>query len=230
MFLVVVGDFDEKKIKAQLNGSFGSWHSKESLPDYSSVVVPTISNPESQNLHCYLPEDQMIFGGARLIPTMEDAEYLCLMLLADYVNSLLFGVREQTGLFYTAQAFLTHGSTDRRKGMCGFVTQVSCNNFEAAQQVLVDLFRTIAQRGMTERDLKIAKKTVQNSLAKSFGTNSSLAGSYSSLTSDGKDFDYYQKRLDQGLAITLEQVNAVAAKYLNPDEWTLCSVGRESLG
>jgi zinc protease len=225
MFITVVGDVEQDNLKQILEKIFGLLkHTHEN--EQAAVVVPDINNPRAISLQKFLPEDQMLVSAARVTTYKDDDEFLCLQLLETSLRNYLFMIRERSGLFYGCGASLATCWASKTKGYAHIITEVALSNVQHAEQALRYVLKSIADNGITQQALDETKQLYQNEFAKSFVTNSAIVNAYSDLISNEKEFDYYEKRLSRLKAITLEQVNEVAKKYLDPETWTWCKVGR----
>ena len=225
MFLVIVGNFDESNILNQLEKTFGLWKFSTSAKQLC-IDIPKIKNPDSEDISKFFHCEEIILMGYRLTVDRDSSDWLSLMLLEDFLYQQIYKIREKTGLFYSCNSGLIHSSSDRLKGN-GFVSViVSLESKNIAQEALKSVLKDIADNGITESDLAIAKQNFVVSLAKSFTTNDELAQGYADLFSRNKSWDYFDKRIEQVLSVKLDDVNKVAKKYLNPEKWSFICAGR----
>ena len=245
MYLVVVGDFEREEMIVQLENTFGSW-----VPEYeeswgasfreflyklagrdnvvrgNGLEVPAHENPSSAELSGFLPHDQVAIGFARITTTSEEDDYLGLGLLEDVLDQRLFNIRIQTGLFYSVQSWLSAGASRRLNGFAGVGTEVTLANVEAARACIIEVLNDVSTNGITAEELKASKDTAANDFATSFHTNDSLCGAYASCLTSSEEFERYNTRAARLQEFTLEEINDIARRYLDPATWSSCTVGR----
>jgi zinc protease len=78
---------------------------------------------------------------------------------------------------------------------------------------------------MKPEELSLAKDSQSRSLPGMFETNSGAAGALSEIFMYNLTRDYYEKLPDRLNAVTAEDAEAVAKKYLHPDQMILICVG-----
>jgi len=78
---------------------------------------------------------------------------------------------------------------------------------------------------MTPAELSLAKDSQSRSLPGMFEANSGTAGALSDIFLYNLSRDYYEKLPDRLNAVTAEDAEAAAKKYLRPDEMILICVG-----
>ena len=84
----------------------------------------------------------------------------------------------------------------------------------------------IAENGVTEQELEDAKAYLTGSYPLSFDSNSKIAGNLMSVRLEDLGIDYLDRRNALVEAVTLEDVNRIAAEYLQPDNFTYIVVGQ----
>lgn len=86
--------------------------------------------------------------------------------------------------------------------------------------------QTMVDAGMTEQELADAKAFLTGSYPLGFDSNAKIAGRMMGVRLDELPVDFFDKRNAMVEAVTLEDVNRVAAEYLNPDNFTFVVVGQ----
>ncbi|MBS1987824.1 insulinase family protein [Candidatus Dependentiae bacterium] len=224
MFITLVGDIDKKTIKADLEKIFGSW--KPSIRDNSyDFTIPEITNPAPQEIIKPMPKEMVVLMLARITNYADTDDDLILELIEQYLNKQLFAIREATGLFYSCQGSLS-ASGFLTKGAGRVVTLLSPQNVAPTEKLIRTMLQSIADNGIPEYDLNVAKQTKRMELAKSFATNQALNNAYNFIIRNNKDWNYFDNCLDRINAVTHEEVNAVVSNYLNPASWSTIKVGR----
>jgi len=227
MYAVVVGAFNPDTIIDQLEHECADWQqSAQTMFNY--VTVPLLHHtPDSKVIEKFLPTDQVVFAGARLTSFADSDDCLCLMLLNEHVNRIMFAIREQTGLFYSLSINLTQGM-NHNDTLCfaELCTQVTKNNSAQAEHYIRDALYYVAHNGITHDDLERAKYCAEQALIRTFSSTSSIARSADALIGRGFDVSHAMERIQRMRALTLEQINTAAQTYLDPNSWVFCRVGR----
>lgn len=225
MFVTLVGDINKETIRTDLEKVFGSWKAEKHDDDSIGFIIPEIDAPTGQTINKEMPKEMAILMLARLTTYADTDDDLALDLLEQYLNKQIFAIREQTGVFYGCSGSLT-ASRFLTKGAAQIATMLIPQNISLAEKMLRAMLQSIAQNGIPEYDLNIAKQTKRMALAKSFATNGALCKAYSFLIRNNKDWNYFEDILERLNALTVQDVNEVAKRYLDPSTWTTVKVGR----
>lgn len=150
------------------------------------------------------------------------------------VNSVLGGgmssrlfqsVREKEGLAYSVYSYV---SLYRETGVTYLYAAVNPKNTQAAYDKLLDEMHVLSEKGITERELERAKEQIKGATVLS----GESASSY--MTSNGKRLLLFNEvfDVDEELrkisSVTLEEANAVAAKYFALDRRAVAVVGKKA--
>jgi len=85
---------------------------------------------------------------------------------------------------------------------------------------------TMVADGMTEEELANAKAYLTGSYPLGFDSNAKIAARMMGVRLDELPVDFFDKRNAMVEAVTLDDVNRVAAEYLSPDNFTFVVVGQ----
>ena len=137
-------------------------------------------------------------------------------------SRLMTEVREKRGLTYGVGSFMV--GKDQADLLMG---QVASGNDRMAEaiEVIQDEWRRMATEGVTEAELAQAKTYLTGSYPLRFDGNARIAGILVGMQVDGMPIDYARTRNDQVDAVTLEDVQRVAARLLDPEVMTFVVVG-----
>lgn len=128
-------------------------------------------------------------------------------------QGLTYGVR--TGIDWTSDYLKTWaGSGQTRNETAG----------EFVEGVRNEL-RKVADNGITEQELADAKAYMIGSYPLGFDSNAKIAGNMMGVRQQGLGVDYFDRRNAKIEAVTLEDVNRVAADWLSPEAFTFVLVG-----
>lgn len=84
----------------------------------------------------------------------------------------------------------------------------------------------LVDQGMTAEELDDAKAYLTGSYPLGFDSNAKIAGQMMGVRQDEMGIDYFDRRNAMVNAVTLEDVNRVAAEYLDPDKYLFIAVGQ----
>jgi len=233
MFLIVVGNIDHATIKQELEQSFGLWKSSEHAERAQitisklSIDIPDIMSPSPEDITAFLPQEQVVLTCGRITTYHDTNDRMGLRLLEDYIQRRLFEIREKTGIFYGCHSNLS-AAEHTTKGLATINCLVSVDSVAQAEQEIKSVLQNICDTGIPEADFKTAQQNYLSVLAKGFSTNASLAQSYGEIITNNKDWDYFNKKLENCDRLTVQEINTLAKKYLNPAEWTFVKIGRLS--
>ena len=173
------------------------------------------------------PQSVILFGAPGI--GFDDPDYFAASVLNEIVGGSRFSarlmseVREKRGLTYgigTALAGYDHADI--------IAGQLSSDNTKAAQaiQVIRDQWAEIAAKGVTPEELETAKTYMTGAYPLRFDGNGRIASILVGMQSLGLTPDYPKTRNDRINAVTLEDVNRVAKRLMNPDTLTFVVVGQ----
>lgn len=221
----VVGDITPDELAAMLDEVFGS------LPesgDRRTVEYAQVT-PEAALLITDQPNPQSIvyFGHQGLARDDEDfiPAYIMNYVLGGggFSSRLMEEVREKRGLAYNV------GTSLAPKDYAAlYVGRVATENERVAEtlDVIRAEFSKMAEQGVTAEELENAKTYLTGSYALRFDSNSKIAAQLVAYQLDDLGIDYIVKRNSLINAVTLEEVNAVAARLLQPDRMIVSIVGQ----
>ncbi len=227
MNLVITGNFDESKLRKEIEAIFGSWKNQKAFPiETIKVTIPDLANPPTTTLKKFWPKEQLITLIAARVGCLQDSnDDLALDLLDMHVNKLLFGIREATGLFYSINA-RSNNAYRAARGSLTIHTQITPDNLEQAQIKIYTVLQSIAAHGIDQESLDTARYNISAVIAKSLASSESLCSLYSDLLASNKPWDFYTTYRNRLMAMSCEQVNACAARYYNPETWSFSIIGR----
>lgn len=160
--------------------------------------------------------------------TFEDPDYFAATILNEilggngFSSRLMDQVREKRGLTYgidTGLAAYEHGAL--------LAGSVSTANEKAAEtmQVIRDVWADVAKTGVTQKELDDTKTYLTGAYPLRFDGNARIASILVGMQMLGLPVTYPATRNAKVQAVTLDDVNRVAAKLLTPDQLTFVVVG-----
>lgn len=132
-------------------------------------------------------------------------------------------VREKRGLTYGVYSFLA--DKDQAKLWMGSVASAN-DRVAQAVSVIRDEWAKAAEDGVTAEELQDAKTYLTGAYPLRFDSNASIANIMVAMQMDNMPIDYIATRNDRVNAVTLEDINRVAKRLLDPEALTFVVVGQ----
>jgi zinc protease len=140
-----------------------------------------------------------------------------------FQTRLMREVRVERGLTYGIYSFL--GLSEYGQAIGGRFS--SSNDLVAeAIDVIHDQWSDLAQNGITAEELEAAQRFLTGAYPLRFDGNGRIAGILAGMQADGMPVDYIATRNDRVNAVTVEDVQRVAARLLTPENLFFVVVGR----
>ncbi len=173
------------------------------------------------------PQSVAVFGHQGML--RDDPDFIPAFILnsvvggSGFASRLMSEVREARGLTYGIGSFLL--PLDHAELYLG---QFSSENARIAQaiEVIRDQWADIATNGITQAELDAAKTYLTGAYPLRFDGNGRIANILVGMQMDDLGLDYIPTRNDKVNAVTLEQINAVAARLLQPENLHFVVVGQ----
>lgn len=222
--LVITGNFDKNSLKKEIEEHFAAWSGKF----IDDIVYPEITPVEKKYIDIVKNRDQIVLAFAGVSVNRLDEEYdalqLFTQLLSGSMNSYLFALREQTGLFYTISGSLVSNS-GQQPGMVFIKTIVSRDRLEEAEKAILNCLDTCIDM-VEENDFNEAKEMVINSFPAMFETIEDSAQTFLFLEKYKLPANYWNQKIDSIRAMKLEDMKKTVKKYLNSDKLLCVRIGR----
>jgi zinc protease len=158
----------------------------------------------------------------------EDPDYFPATILNEilggngFSSRLMNEVREKRGLTYGIDTSLV--AYDHAALLAGSVSTANDKAAEA-MQVIRDVWADVAKNGVTQTEVEDTKTYLTGSYPLRFDANARIASILVGMQMLGLPVTYPATRNAKVQAVTLEDVNRVAAKLLTPDKLTFVVVG-----
>ncbi|MEO5786291.1 MAG: pitrilysin family protein, partial [Casimicrobiaceae bacterium] len=218
--IAIVGDFDPAAMRTLLTELFGSW--KPAAP-FTRVPNPFIPN-KAAAIQVETPDkaNAVLLGGLSLPVNDQSADYPTLLLmsfmLGDSSNSrLLNRLRQKEGVSYSAGQYLSVSSFELNSTL-GVYAIFAPQNLARVRKGIEEELALAVKDGFTEAEVEEAKRGLMQERRLQRAQDGAIAGALTSQLYLGRNFGRTAE-VDAAIqAATAEQVNAVARKYLKPDE------------
>jgi predicted Zn-dependent peptidase len=143
-----------------------------------------------------------------------------------FTSRLTTRVRSDEGLAYSVRSYFSTGSRDY--GTFRAYTQTKTSTAKRALEIFFEEFEKIRNTLPTSDELEMARESYLNNFIFQFDSPGEIVNRLMSLEYDDNPPDYYQTYLDNIRAVTLEDIQRVAEKYLHPDSMTIMMVADTS--
>jgi len=231
IMLSITGDFDTESIITKLENAFEGWGKSEiDFPDIKQVERDR--TPSVHYIKKELPQTTMLIGhiGIQRKPDFPDLFALRVMndILGEggFTSRLMSQVREKHGLAYMVGSIM-QTSLYTNPGEFFAYSQTRAEKTAEAITLITDIIRGMRDAPVTENELKRTKDSLINSFVFSFESSSQIAFQQMMLDYRGFAPGFLETFTDNIAKVTVEDVQAVAQKYLHPDALTIVTVGNK---
>lgn len=192
------------------------------LPDRAEFI----GDPGVHEISFDGPQTVISFGHAGI--ARDDPDFLAAFVVNEVFGGGRFGtrlmraLREERGLTYGVGSFLSTGALGE-----SYQGRVSTDPQHVPQvlEILRDEWRAIAEDGITEDEADRVRTFLTGAYPLRFDGNASIASIMASMQFQGFDIDYVNIRNDLIEALTLDDLNAMAARLYDPEALTFVVVG-----
>jgi predicted Zn-dependent peptidase len=228
-YLAVVGDVTPKEMKKLLKKSFKNWQKGDvqeikfdlpKQPEQTQVVI--VDRPSA------VQSSLVLTNPADLKPGAEDAVAASLMnnILGGGMDSRLFqNLRETHGYTYGAYSSINN---DEILGRFNASANVRNAVTDSAVTEFMNELSKIRNERVSEEELRDAKAYLMGSFGRGLENPATVAVYAINTARYGLPADYYANYLKKVEAVTAEDVQRVAQKYINPDKMYIVAVGNAS--
>lgn len=225
IILGISGDFNKEELIRKLNTAFAGWKKEEiRFPE-----VPKVEKRfEKAVYYVYKDINQANVLMGHLGIHRKSPDYFPVMIM----NFILGGgsftaripgrIRSDEGLAYSAYSVF---QTSRDIGMFIVSCQTKLESTNRAISIALEELDKIRKTPVDKDELAQAKETFMNQFIFRFTTSASIVGQKVDIEYEELPLNYLETYLDNVQAVTQEDVQRVARKYLHPDEIKVLVVG-----
>ena len=224
MYVSAVGDINAEELGALLDELFGD------LAETAAPLAEEATYQLSKGVTVIdfdTPQSVALFGHIGI--ERDDPDYMAAYVLNEvfggggFESRLMQEVREKRGLTYGVSTFLLPMEYGQL-----VMGQVRSDNARMAEsiEVIREEWAKIGRDGLTAEELEGAKTYLTGAYALRFDGNAPIARIMVGMQMIGLPVDYIRTRNDQVNALTLEEINRVAARIYQPDELHFVVVGQ----
>jgi zinc protease len=202
------------------------------LPESSAAIeadAVVLGEATADPIVIDLPQPQSLVSFTGPAMTREDPDFYTAVVLnytfggGGFESRLMKDLRVERGLTYGVGTSVRAGDKIQTWAGSGQTKNESAGEFiDGVKENMV----AMVEQGMTEEELAAAKSYLTGSYPLGFDSNAKIAANMMGVRLDGLPVDFFDKRNAMVEAVTLEDVNRVAATYLNPESFTFVVVGQ----
>jgi zinc protease len=227
--LAVVGDFDSKALIAEITDLTKGWKKRDlpklELPEIEPLgdhVEKTIPMPDAAQLNVYM---------GHLGITRTNPDYYKLLVMDNilgvgtgFTDRLSSRLRDRQGLAYTVTASITSTAGEQPGVFTAFIG-IKPQEFGKVKTMMMQEFNRIREEKPTPDEVKEAKGYLVGAMPFKLATNEDLAAQLILIERYHLGLDYLQKFKSAIESVTVDDVHAVARKYLHPDQMAIVAAG-----
>jgi zinc protease len=222
--LVVTGNIKLATLKPLLEKQFGGW--KAGRP-----AMATMGSPATTDAKLILvdrpgaPQTTLVcfsMGLARSTPDYAPVEVMNTDLGGLFSSRINMNLREAHGYTYGAFSFFMY---HRAPGPFVAGADVRTDVTAPATTEVFNELRRMRDTQMTPEEMSLSKDSIARSLPGRFERGTDAAASFAELFTYDLPLDYFSTLPDRINAVTIEQAQSVAQKYVQPDKTIVLAVG-----
>ncbi|MCC7360017.1 MAG: insulinase family protein [Anaerolineales bacterium] len=229
MIVTVVGAVKAEAAVELVERWFGNWANPAQPPE---PPLPPVAQPQGKQLQrVVMPgksQSDLVLGGPG--PARNHPRFLAARLANNILGVFGMGgrigehVREKGGLAYYAASSLDGGLGP---GPWRAYAGVNPKNVARATELIVKEIAKFVNRKVTVEELDDNKANFLGRLPFTLETNEGLAGNVSAMELHNLGLDYLRRYPNRIKAITRDDLQAVAAEFLSPENYVLAVAGPE---
>ncbi len=225
LIIAVSGDFEEAVMMSRLEAALDGWEKGQMNPD---PPAPTATfEPGVYHVQKDIPQGK-VYIGLRSI-TREDPDYFPMLVLDDILGSGGFTsritkrVRSDEGLAYSAGSRFAPAVYFPGEFRAGFQSKNS--TVALAIKLIIEEFNKIRSAPVSAEELEVSQNGFIETFPRTFESKPAMLGAFVSDERTHRAADFWQTYRDKIRAVTAEELERVARKYLHPEEMAIMVVG-----
>jgi zinc protease len=226
MLVTAVGAMSPEELAPLIDQAVAGLPESSETAETSDVVLGA---PKAEPVIVDLPQPQSLVTFAAPAMKREDPDFYTAVVLnytfggGGFESRLMKDLRVEKGLTYGVYTQVSSQDKIQLWSGGGQTKNESAGEFIAGVKANME---TMVADGMTEEELANAKAYLTGSYPLGFDSNAKIAARMMGVRLDELPVDFFDKRNAMVEAVTLEDVNRVAAEYLSPDNFTFVVVGQ----
>ena len=225
--LIVAGNITLNELKPLLEKEFGAWRQ-------GKASAAAIGAPESTDARLILvdrpgaPQTTLVcysLGAARSTPDYPSLEVMNTDLGGLFSSRINMNLREAHGYTYGAGSFFSY---HRSAGPFMVFSDVRTDVTAPATTEMLNELRKMRETQMTVEEMNLSKDSITRSMPGRFERGTDAAGTFAELFLFDLPIDYFSKLPDSINAVSPEQAQAAAQKYIHPEKMVVLAIGDRS--
>ena len=222
----VSGDFNTKEMIAKLEAAMKGWPVNKAVPEVPKTPYPSVTGVYTVN-KADVNQGRVSIGH---IGAMRDnPDYYALTIMNDilggggFTSRITSRVRSDEGLAYSA--FSNYGFGVYNPGIFRASFQSKNPTTSQAIDIVMEEINRLRTTKVSAEELETAKNFLIEVFPRNFSTAAQVAGIFAQDEYTKRAPDYWTTYRDRVRAVTVEDVQRVAQKYLQPDKLVVLVVG-----
>jgi predicted Zn-dependent peptidase len=225
--IAVSGDFDTKQMLAKLEKALAGWPNRsEAIPDPPApgfTPTPGVYVVNKTNVN----QGRVRMGHIGV--SISNPDHLALAVMNgilggnQFTSRITERVRSDEGLAYSASSAFPAGTY--YEGVFAAAFQSKSPSVAQAMAIVIEELQRLQNTNVSAEELSVAINHAVELLPGRFATASQKAGQFASDFYTKLPADYWQKYRQRVSAVTVEEIQRVARKYLQPDKLVILAVG-----
>jgi len=223
--VAIVGDITLAEARKKLEARFGGWKKAGAAvapaPDPTPAGAGKVSLVDRPNS----VQTSLVVGTQAINRTSPDYEVMTLVnaiIGGGPTGRLFLNLREEKGWTYGAYSGL---NAPRYRGDWSAQTEIKGDVTDKAVGEILGEVKRLRTEPVPDKEFMDKKRSLVASFALSLETPSAILGNYVTSRRFNLPADYWDKYPERLMAITREQVQAAAVKYLDPARLQIVAVG-----
>ncbi len=223
----VSGDFKTSELLAKLEKVLSGW------PNRTDAVPPVPKPNYTLKPGIYVVDKKGVNQGrvrmGHLGVTFDNPDHIALNVMngilggSAFTSRITSRVRSDEGLAYQAASIFQHGTY--YEGVFAAVFQSKSPSVAQAITIVNEEIDRLQNSKVTSEELTTEINSLIDSFPRRFSTASLKAGQFANDFFNKQPDDYWQKYRDRVRAVTADEVQRLAKKYLTPDRMVILAVG-----
>ena len=227
LIVTAVGAVTPEELAPLIDAATASLPATSDVPAITPITLPEAA-PLAAPKIVTLPQPQSLVRFAGPGIARADADFFPAFVLnytfggGGFESRLMQTLRVQKGLTYGISTSLDPNPNFLTWSGGGQTKNESAGEF--IENIRIEMQKFV-EGGVTEQELADAKAYLIGSYPLGFDSNAKIASQMMSVRQENLGVDYFDRRNALIEAVTIEEVNAAAAKYLVPDRFNFVVVG-----
>jgi predicted Zn-dependent peptidase len=231
MILTVSGDVETKSILEELERHLSDWPGASADVRWPPPLPAHTPEKGVYHVEKDIPQGKVVLG--HLVPQWTDwdnPDRAALQVMdfvlggSGFTSRLVQRIRSDEGLAYGASS--DFGFDPTGPGAFTISFESKSETVALAAKIALEEMRRIREEPVSSAELEVAKASLIETFPQRFQSAQQIAGTYAQDAFIGRSHDYWKRWREQVRAVTAEDVQRVAERYLHPDELVFLVVGR----